>query len=260
MLRRAMDWIVADWALKLTALALAFLLWTTVQADAPGEWAAGNIPVRVVNNDPDWVVVDAPVPNEVRVTFSGPYRELLRAASERPDIIVPVDRVSDSTGLYPLSPGRVRMPPGTPNVVVTNVQPENVRLSFDRVLTRLIPLAVQLQGSLGAGYEMAGPVVVDPSVVRASGAGRDLARIDTLRLPAIDLRDRHGTDTLELTIDTTGTGLILSPRTVRVIVPVRPLLGDQGRGPDASAPTALPPRMPAQRPLRPQDGARAPHD
>lgn len=228
MLQRLIAWTTADWALKLTALALAFLLWTTVQADAPGEWVANNIQVRVVNNDPDWVVADAPTPSEVSVTFSGPYRELLRAASERPDIIVPVDQVSDSTEVYPLSVNRVRMPPGTPNTGVVGIQPGMVRVSFDRVMTRLIPVAVPLHGELAPGFELAGPVVVDPSVVRASGAGRNLARIDSLRLPPIDLRDRHGLDTLDITIDTTGTGLILSPRTVRVIVPVRPLLAEPG--------------------------------
>jgi hypothetical protein len=35
---------------------------------------------------------------------------------------------------------------------------------------------------------------------------------------------------LDITIDTTGTGLILSPRTVRVIVPSRPVL----TGPNAT--------------------------
>jgi YbbR domain-containing protein len=241
-LQRVIEWTTADWALKLTALALAFLLWTTVQADAPGEWVANNVQVRVVNNDPDWVVVDAPSPSEVSVTFSGPYRELLRAASERPDIIVPVDQVTDSTELFPLSVNRVRMPPGTPNTGVLGIQPSMVRVSFDRVMTRLIPVSVDLQGELPPGFELAGPVVVDPSVVRASGAGRNLARVDTLRLPAIEMRDLRGVDTLDITIDTTGTGLILSPRTVRVIIPARPVL----TGLDAAAP-----RPPAQLPRSP---------
>jgi YbbR domain-containing protein len=223
-LQRVIEWTTADWALKLTALALAFLLWTTVQADAPGEWVANNVQIRVVNNDPDWVVVDAPSPSEVSVTFSGPYRELLRAASERPDIIVPVDQVSDSTELFPLSVNRVRMPPGTPNTGVLGIQPAMVRVNFDRVMTRLIPVSVDLQGELAPGFELAGPVTVDPSVVRASGAGRNLARADTLRLPPIDVRDLRGGDTLDITIDTTGTGLIISPRTVRVVVPIRPVL------------------------------------
>jgi YbbR domain-containing protein len=239
MLQRVIAWLTADWALKLTALALAFLLWTTVQADAPGEWAANNIPVRVVNNDPDWVVADPPAPSEVSVTFSGPYRELLRAASERPDIIVPVDQVRDSVELFVLSANRVRMPPGTPNtrVVAEGIQPSMVRVTFDRVMTRLLPVTVPIEGQVPPGFELMGPITVDPSFVRASGAGRNLARVDSLRLPPINLRDLQGYDTLDITIDTTGTGLILSPRTVRVIVPARPVL-------DAGAGDGVPPVRP----------------
>jgi YbbR domain-containing protein len=122
----------------------------------------------------------------------------------------------------------VRMPPGTDNTDVADFRPSTVRLSFDQVSTRLLPVAVQLTGSPAPGYELAGRPEVDPPAVRASGAGRNLARIDSLRLAPIDLGDLRGEDTLQLTIDTTGTGLIISPRNVRVLIPVRPILVDIG--------------------------------
>ncbi|HSJ23797.1 MAG TPA: hypothetical protein VK929_03865 [Longimicrobiales bacterium] len=230
MLQRILDWTATDWALKLTALALAFLLWTTVRADTPGQWATDDIEVRIVNSDADWVVAEPPTPRSVRVVFRGPYRELLRAASERPDIIVPVDVVNDSSETHVLRPNWIRMPTGTPNVDIVDIQPSTVRLEFDRVSTRLVNVAAPLRGELPAGFELLGPPELEPSVVRASGAGRMLSRTDTLRLPPIDLRDRRGIDTLELTIDTTGTGLIVSPRTIRVIVPVAPILEDPPEG------------------------------
>jgi hypothetical protein len=225
-LQRILDWTANDWALKLTALALAFLLWTTVRADTPGQWATDDIEIRVINTDADWVMADAPTPRRARVVFRGPYRELLRTASDRPDIIVPVDEVNDSTEFHVMRPNWVRMPTGTPNVTVMDIQPSTVRLEFDRVATRLVTVAAPLQGELPSGFQLMGPLELEPAVVRASGAGRILARTDTLFLPPIDLRDRRGVDTLEMTIDTAGTGLIVSPRTIRVIVPVRPILDD----------------------------------
>lgn len=226
MLQRIIDWTAADWALKLTALALAFLLWTTVRAETPGQWAAEDVEVRVMNTDADWVVADPPEPRMVRVVFRGPYRELLRTVSQRPDILVPIDEVNDSTEVITLRRNWVRLPPGTPSIDVVSISPEMVRLSFDRVATRLVPVAARLDGRLPQGYEFTGEPIVDPNVVRASGAGRNLAMIDSLRLPVIDVRDLRGPDTLELSIDTAGTGLVISPRTVRVIVPVRPILTD----------------------------------
>jgi YbbR domain-containing protein len=226
-LQRIIAWTATDWALKLTALALAFLLWTTVRADTPGQWET-DIPVRIVNNDPDWVLAEQPEPATVRVTLRGPYRELLRAASERPEMVIPIDQVDDSTEVRNIYPHWVRMPSGTPATrVAGDVQPATVRLVWDRISTRLIPVSVQVTGQPPEGFRLFGPPEVEPNVVRAAGSGRNLGRIDTLRLPAIDLRDRRGIDTLQLAIDTTGTGILISPRTVRVIVPVRPILSDQ---------------------------------
>lgn len=226
MLQRIIEWTTTDWALKLIALALAFLLWTTVQADAPGQWTNDEIAVRVQNTDGDWVVSSAPSPAEVTVVFRGPTRELLRAASDRPTIIVPINQVGDSSEVHVLRPNWVIMPPGTESTQVVDILPSTVRLEFDRVDTRLLPVAVQLTGEPPAGFELAGPIEIDPLAVRASGAGRNLASIDSLRLPPIDLREHRSQDTLELTIDTVGTSLIISPRTVRVILPMRPILAD----------------------------------
>lgn len=227
MLQRIIEWTTTDWVLKLTALALAFLLWTTVRADTPGQWET-DIPVRIVNNDADWVMADPPTPAQVRITVRGPYRELLRVASERPELVVPVDQVSDSVEERPLYDHWVRMPGGTPGTRISGVQPNLVRLTWDRVATRLIPVAVQLVGEPAEGFRLGGPPEIEPSVVRASGAGRRLARIDSLVLPPIDLRDRRTLDTLQLVIDTTGTGIIISPRTVRVVVPILPILSEPG--------------------------------
>lgn len=234
MLQRIIEWTTTDWALKLTALALAFLLWTTVRADTPGQWET-DVPVRVINNDADWVLADPPVPTHVRVVLRGPYRELLRAASERPEIVVPIDQVTDSLEDRPLYDHYVRMPTGTPGTRVATVQPGMVRLTWDRVATRLIPVTVQLVGEPATGFRLAGPPEIEPSVVRASGAGRNLARVDSLSLPPIDLRDRRSMDTLQMVIDTTGTGIIISPRTVRVVVPILPILSEDGPMPPISA-------------------------
>lgn len=226
MLQRVIEWTTTDWALKLIALALAFLLWTTVQADAPGQWTSEDIAVRVQNTDGDWVVAAPANPAEVTVVFRGPTRELLRAASERPTIIVPINSVGDSSEVHVLRPNWVVMPPGTESTQVVDIMPSTVRLEFDRVTTRLLPVAVQLTGEPPAGFELAGEIEIDPPAVRASGAGRNLSSIDSLRLPRIDLREHRGQDTIELTIDTAGTSLIISPRTVRVILPIRPILAD----------------------------------
>lgn len=241
MLRRVIDWATNDWALKLTALVLAFFMWITVRADEPGQWS-WEVPVRVVNNDADWVVSGQPVPAAVTLYLRGPYRELLRASSDLPEIIVPIQEVRDSSEVVQLRSNWVSLPSGTDQVAVVDVLPSTVRIGFDRVTTRLIPVAAPLLGDPPPGYELVGDVIVEPVVVRASGAGRAIASMDSVRLPPIDLRGVRSYDTLDLTIDTTGTGLIISPRTVRVFVPVGSVVSD----------TALTPIVPQIRPPEPR--------
>jgi YbbR domain-containing protein len=208
-----------NWALKLSALGLAFLLWTVVKAD--NRMAIEDIPIRVVARDADWVLASEPEPPSVAIVFTGPVRELLRVAVEKPGIIIPIDDVNDSTEVHILRTNFVSLSNGLNNTRVEEFRPSTVRLRFDRVTTRLLPLAVRLTGTPVAGFELAGPPVIEPPSVRVSGATSRLARMDSILLPPIDIGGRTITDTQVVAIDTTGLGIIVSPRQVQVIVPIR---------------------------------------
>ncbi|HLM66524.1 MAG TPA: hypothetical protein VK358_03310, partial [Longimicrobium sp.] len=72
-----------NWRLKLSALGLAVLIWALVSSEqVTSQW----IPVRVdpVVRDPRFVISEAPEPQEVRVQFTGPGRELWELAIDRP--------------------------------------------------------------------------------------------------------------------------------------------------------------------------------
>jgi YbbR domain-containing protein len=217
--RQLKPW-TSNLALKVTAVALAFLLWTVVKAD--NEVEIRDVPVRADVRDADWVVVGDPIPRSVDVTFSGPIGELWRVRDEPPVVVVPVERVSDSTEVHILRNAYVRLGVGVQNLRVEAIRPQTVQLQFERVATQLLPVAVRLAGAPRPGYELDGPVRIEPSMVRASGARSRLEATDSLRLPALDLTDRTRTDTVLLPIDTTGTALVVTPRQVQAIVRIRP--------------------------------------
>ena len=212
----------SNWALKLTSLAVAFLLWGAVKAEVPERVKLSDVPVRVVNRDADWILAAPPEPATVEIEFSGPTRELLRFAVQRPEVLVPVDEVQDSAEVRVLRTGWVQLYGGMDNTRVEDIRPSTVQLRFDRVVSRLIPVSVRVIGQPAQGHQLAGEVVVDPTVVRASGAASIMAELDTLRLGPIDLSGWTATDSFPLGVDTAGLGLIISPMTVRVVVPVEP--------------------------------------
>jgi len=225
---KALDKITHNWQLKLTAVVLAFLFWAALRREQPYSYTFRSVPVRVLNDDPEWVLASAPDPATVRVTMEGPGGELLQVASNPPEIRVPVGNVSDSTVLLELQTGWVQHEP-QPGTRVVRIEPLMVRLAFERMGAKLLPLVAVLSGTPAAGYALAGPPVIEPKTVRASGGTGRLARVDSLRL-VLDLDNRQGVDTLEVQVDTAGTGLVFSPARVRVIVSLRPLADSLGSG------------------------------
>lgn len=223
-MRRLWETLTNDRLLKLTALGLAFLLWTLVETD--NRIPIDSIPVVVANTDAAWVLASEPEPSSVQVVFSGPVRELIRVAAERPEILIPIDSVRDSTDVVVLRPNWVALGNGMENTRVEDISPRAVRLRFDRIATRMIPVAVSVVGEPVAGYEWVGRVALEPTAIRASGASRVLDTLDTVRLPPIDLARRTATDTIVISVDSLGPGIIAVPRQVRAIVEIRPIKAD----------------------------------
>src|SRR5690606_34612721 len=116
--RSIVTFFTEEWGLKLMALVLAFLLWTVVQAEEPESAAIDNVRVMVDNRDAGaWHLVGPPQPSTVTAVVTGPSRELLRVAVSSPRIIVPVDDVTDSVLVVPLSRDWIRLANQTDNVL-----------------------------------------------------------------------------------------------------------------------------------------------
>jgi YbbR domain-containing protein len=215
-----------NWQLKLSALGIATVLWLGVQSGRPYRYRMDHVPVRVANHDAEWVVAAQPSPAFVSVELEGLYRDLLRLGTLRPRVVIPVDDVSDTAAIFALKrawldyavPTNAR---GVTNITVVRMQPDTIRVSFDRLATRLVSLHARFSGAIADGYELAGPPIIDPAVVRATGAARLLARLDSIELPAIDVSSMRGDDTVTLDLDTTAIGATITPHRARIIVPIR---------------------------------------
>jgi hypothetical protein len=221
--RKVLDAIAFNWQLKLTALGIALLLWLVVQSGKPYRYRMSQVPVKVVNQDGDWIVARPPSPSTVSIEFYGRFRDLLELASSGVSVLVPVEDVQDTIAVYALHRGSVDLGTASRDITVGSIRPDSVYVTFDRMATRLAEVYAPLTGTPPAGYELAGALITDPSVVRVSGPSRRLARMDTITLPPIDIGRITGYDTTEITIDTVGTGVMVSPRRVRVIVPMHPM-------------------------------------
>jgi YbbR domain-containing protein len=210
-----------NWALKLASLVLAFLLWSVVRAEAPNRVTVPSVPVEVANRDAAWVLAGAPDPPRVDVVITGPVRELVRLAVEQPRLVVPIDQVGDSVIVRQIDPRWVRLRGNFDRTRIDNVRPASVRLRFEPLISRLIPVAVRTTGELSPELELAGPLLAEPAAVRVNGPAGRLERIDSLRLPPVDLGAVVGPTRVRLPLDIDALeGLVATPTQVDVFVPV----------------------------------------
>lgn len=227
------NWLTRDWTLKLASLGVALLLWTVVRAEDVVSATIPRVRVYASIRDPGWELATPPTPRTVRLQVTGPVRELVRLALERPEVLVPVEEVRDSVLVLVLRDGWIRFPHGVARTRVDAVSPATVRLVFDPVAVRTLPVTLPLRGELPAGLRLTGPIALEPARVRASGPRRRLLGVASVPLPPLDLARLTDTTTMTVDIDTARLGLAVEPTTVRVRVPV----GRAGSAP-GSLPTA----------------------
>jgi YbbR domain-containing protein len=209
-----------NWQLKLSAFALAVLLWTVPELGKEGRQVFEDVPVRVQLNDPQWAVTQDPIPASVRVTLTGPTRSLVALEMDRPSIVVPVDRVVSQDTTVVLRSPWVRMSVGD-NIVVEEINPNFVELSFEAMAVYPVPLAASFQGELPSGLSLAMEPEVTPALTRVSGPRSQVEDLQSLTLQAVDLSQVDESDSFSALVDTVGlSGLTFSPQeaTVRLVV------------------------------------------
>lgn len=193
--------VTENWKLKLAALALAVLLWGVVSAEqVTVQWLP--IPVEVDLNDPDFVRVSGPRPAEVNVRFAGPGRELWELAVNRPVLSLRVEDAGDGRRIYVIDPQMVRIPREL-SVNAIDVRPGTVRLAFQRVATRDVPVRVVVAPGSQRRWVVADSLRASPARVRVSGPADLVARIDTLTTRPVELGD-DSIASLRVELDTGG--------------------------------------------------------
>lgn len=208
--------VTRNWKLKLAALGLALLLWTSLRVEALDRQSLPAVPVRVQLNDPQWAVASEPSPTTVEVRFSGPTRELFSLYLERPTVTVPVDRVASADTSVILRSEWVRLP-NRPNVTVEEIQPRRVSLRFEHITQGVAPVALRTEGSLPEEMAFSEPLSTDPEVVRISGPVSQVEEVDSVPIQPLGLSDITSAGSRQLPVDTTGLyGLVISPGAVRV--------------------------------------------
>lgn len=202
--------------LKAAALVAAVFLWVIAPGDRTQQESLTSVPVRVQVADLDWTTAEPPFPSEVEVRISGPAREIIQLARDGAAVRVPVESVTGSDTTVTLRRDWVTLG-GTSGLVVEEILPGSVQLSFEPVSATALVVNLRTEGTLPEDVALASAIQVTPSVVRARGPARVLDARDSLPTLPVDLGAVTSSGIRTVAVDTSGLGTtLLDPREVQV--------------------------------------------
>lgn len=236
MIPRILGFLTNSWGLKLAALGLAILLWLAVTANQPVRASFRNIEVEVDLRDPDWRL-NRIEPPAVTVTLQGPRSELVKLADSLPRIVLPVERVSDSIESQVVPVQWIQLPVGAGEVRVMGLRPDTIRLHYERLGSRTLPVRVRTRGELPDGLALAIPISTNPASVDVRGPERVLQAMDSVPLFPVDLSGLRSTTNVPIGVDTTEfERLRFRPVEVNVVLRVLPVDSQLELEPDSVPP------------------------
>jgi YbbR domain-containing protein len=205
--RRFLRLLTDNWKLKLSAFALAMLLWVTVSADQPTtRWL--QIPVEIQVRDPNHELVDGPEPREVRVRFVGTWRDLWEIMVERPPLRLLLSDVAEGPQELVLDLTQVQIPRGR-GVTAVDIRPATVRVNLLQVARVDVPVRLVLQEQLDPELALAEPIQMDPAIVRVSGPAEQIGQIEEVVTRPFSLPGQATEFEFRVPIDTTGMGTLI---------------------------------------------------
>jgi hypothetical protein len=187
-----------DIGIKIASLALAVFLWVSVAERREVELTV-DLPLRYTNMPPDMTFA-APVPKEAAARIIGKGK-FLRWKLD--DVYFAIDLSPAGAGMvtHVVSPSEVVIPPEKEIEVLEVLEPRAIRVELDRIVTREVPIAVQLRGELPEDKVIMGKARSEPEVVVVDGPEKLVGPLDSVRTEPVDLGQLAKKERVEARVD-----------------------------------------------------------
>lgn len=214
--------VTRNWRLKLSALGLAVFLWAIVTIQPRNREILPDVPLRVEASDPDWVLVAADPPT-VSVNLGGLTSDLLELPrGDEAFVRVPIGDVNSADTVVRLRADWVVLSAGS-NIVVQDITPAVITLTFERALTTALPLSRRTEGELPEQLALVAPLGLSPQVTTVRGPARVIEALDSVALEPLDLGAITQSGAHRVRVDTTGLSMLtFQPEIAQISVNVQP--------------------------------------
>jgi YbbR domain-containing protein len=167
---------------KVLSLLLSVALWLAFVGESE---VVGSVVAAVqYHNLPKDIEISSDLTDRLYLKVRGPASRLTAPSLAQTSIVLDLSSVSSpGEHTFTLDQSNVSLPPG---VTLTRVVPSQVRLRFEKHVTREVPVQVRYAGPPPAGYRVAGQDAF-PEKVRVSGPESRVEQITSAQTDAIDL-------------------------------------------------------------------------
>jgi YbbR domain-containing protein len=204
-------------------LALAVVVWFSAETAAnPNIESTRSVPLEIIGLDPNMLVVSNP-PAQVRVTLRAPNSVLSSLDSVDGSISAWVDVTGLEAGTYELEVKAKASETYGP-VRINQITPQFVTLTIEQLITRNVPVELEVTGEPAIGYQ-ADPPSYTPTAVTISGAAPLVNQVNSA-LVTLDISE--ASETIEVDIPVMAldknsepvNGMLINPKEVSVTQPI----------------------------------------
>jgi YbbR domain-containing protein len=168
------------------SLALAILIWVNAQqTEDPLRSEILTLPVNVINQPDDSIILDpAPERLAVQLVFEGPSSVIREASTS--DFTASIDLIGVPFGEETVLP--VDIQTSIPEITYRS-QPLEITVLVEQLVTREIPVVLDMRGDVARGYTQGTPLI-DPPIITVSGPASSAASLDFARVTVFLNNDR----------------------------------------------------------------------
>ncbi|MGH7935361.1 MAG: CdaR family protein [Candidatus Binataceae bacterium] len=208
--------------LRLISVLLAIGLWVFVNAGQHGSMASLQVPISYRDLPPGFVIVN-PHPDFVKIQVSGPRTLLSLIDPGRLTARLDLTGVGVGQASFKLGPDTFNVPRQTN---VTSISPSQIVLDIDKIVTRELPVHLDLAGKVASGYKVASTSLVPPTA-EIRGPSREVSRLDNIDTEPCTVSGANSEVSCEVGLVTPGSTMKLDTDAVNAKVTVAPLIADR---------------------------------
>jgi YbbR domain-containing protein len=179
-----MEFLFRNIVLKILALVFAITMWFFVVGEK-GLEVGFLIPLELKGMPEDLMIIND-IRSHIDIRITGPKTLLAGLSPTQMGITLDLSKSKAGNNVFPVFPKDVKAPRG---FKVTRVNPTNIKVILEPLITKKVPIKVRLTGKPQKGFKL-GEVSINPPEVQVTGAAKGIKDIKTISTQPIDINGK----------------------------------------------------------------------